>query len=100
LESQHPESTYLLHTIIFFDIDRIPFLLLKEPDAHSLQLHKTLALLISFFLINTDEDSGVLIHRLMHVVIRETMDEETTMRSANKALRLLSAKFPSGDFRE
>jgi hypothetical protein len=84
----------------FFDIDRIPFSLLEEPDAHLLQLHETLAPLISFSLINTDEDSSVSIHRLVHVVIRETMDEETTMRSANEALRLLSAKFPSGDFRE
>ncbi|RDW65098.1 hypothetical protein BP6252_10749 [Coleophoma cylindrospora] len=100
LESRHPDSIHLLHRMSFFDIDRIPFSLLKEQDDDSLQLYDTLAPLTSFSLINTDEDSGVSIHRLVHAVIRETMDEETTMRSANEALRLLSAKFPSGDFAE
>jgi tetratricopeptide (TPR) repeat protein len=100
LESRHPESTPLLHTMSFFDIDRIPFSLLEEQEADSLQLYDTPAPLTSVSLINTGEDSGVSIHRLVHAVIRETMDEETTMRFANEALRSLSAKVPSGDFAE
>ena len=98
LDSQHPESTQLLYTMSFFDIDRIPFSLLEEQDADESQVYDSLAPLTSFSLISIDADSGVSIHILVHAVIRETMDEGTTMRSANNALRLLSANFPSGDF--
>ncbi len=110
IELFNPAAAELLRLCAFLAPDAIPEEIITEsaPDlgpvlqpvaADPFELNAAIEALHKFSLIKRDPDVKTLtIHRLVQVVIKDGMDQDTQRQWAERAVRAVSEVFPSGEF--
>lgn len=110
IEQAHPDAAELLRLCAFLHPDAIPEDLLQEgdfeltPSLHLLvtdllALDEAIGALTTFSLLSRNPEKQILtLHRLVQVVLRKQMSEETQRLWAERAVQLVNAAFPSVNF--
>ncbi len=106
IEQADPAAADLLRFFAFLSPDTIPEELiqggleelgarLQKLTAEPLQLNESIAKLRNYSLVHRDyESQAFTIHRLVQVVIKDMMDEETQCQWAERTVRAVSRVFP------
>ncbi len=106
VEQIHPAAAELLRLCAFLHPDAIPELLIVQGEAHlgsvlgpvvidPLQLNEVFAILGRFSLIRRSLDTHtVALHRLLQVVLRSLMDEQTQQIWAERTILIVNQMLP------
>ena len=110
IEQQSPAAAGLLRLCAFLAPDAIPEELLARGAAElgavlgaaasdAFKLNEALEVLRRYSLVRRNGSTHVLsIHRLVQIVLRESMDQETQRLWAERAVRAVNAAFPETDY--
>ena len=110
VEQQSPAAAEVLHLCTFLHPDAIPEVILIEGAAElgpvlqavtsdPLEFNEAIQFLRRYSLIKRDPEAKLLnMHRLVQVVIKESLDEATKQLWAERAIRMVNAAFPDPDF--
>ena len=72
---------------------------LQQAAADAAELNETVGILINYSLLRRDPETQVLtIHRLVQAVLKQNMSKETYEQWVERAILVVNATFPSGDF--
>jgi tetratricopeptide (TPR) repeat protein/transcriptional regulator with XRE-family HTH domain len=109
VEHQSPAAADVLRLCAFLAPDAIPEELLTRgtselgavPGAEAsdpFKLNEALGVLLRYSLVRRDASAHTLsIHRLVQIVLKESMDEETQRTWAERTVRAVNAAFPEAD---
>jgi tetratricopeptide (TPR) repeat protein/DNA-binding XRE family transcriptional regulator len=110
IEQQSPAAADLLRLCSFLAPDAIPEELLGRGAAElgavlgaaasdAFKLNEALEVLRRYSLVRRSRNTHVLsIHRLVQIVLRESMDQETQRAWAERTVRTVNAAFPETDY--
>jgi tetratricopeptide (TPR) repeat protein len=110
VEQRSPAAADLLRLCAFLDPEAIPEDILKEGAAvlgptlkplatDAFKRNEAMEALRAFSLLKRNAETKMLnVHRLVQVVLRESMDKKAHKRWAERAIRAVHASFPQGRF--
>ena len=88
-----PEELLLQYFAQFGDVPE------AEAGSDQFKLNEALGVLLKFSLVRREENTHVLtIHRLVQIVLRDSMDQETQHAWAERTVQTVNAIFPKTDF--
>lgn len=110
IEQASPSAAELLRLCAFLHPDALPELLITEgsrylPDtlAHIVSdrasFNEAIQVLRSFSLIKRDPEAQLMhLHRLVQIVLKESLDEDTRRQWAERAIRMVNTALPDASF--
>ena len=110
VEQENPAAAELLRLYAFLDPDAIPEALITEGSSFlgstleslandPLLLNETIQILRRYSLIKRDPEAKILnVHRLVQVVLKDGLDQQTKRLWAERTIRAVNAAFPDASF--